>query len=112
MAYAPHTNTDFAHGQDVPLLLGSFREAEYGHTFEYAVRPNDGVDFAPDAPHIIYVGGAVGDRTRYAKVLKTVAWVATDEDAEGQPVWQKWAIKEHHNYDTAWAVGQRNRQEA
>lgn len=107
MAHAPHTNDDFANGADVPLILGGFREAEIGHWFDYAVRPDDGVDFAPDAPHVIYVGGQIGDRTRYARVLKTVAYVVTDEDEAGQPVWQKWQLRDHRNYPTSWAVSRR-----
>ena len=32
------------------------------------------------------------DGQRYAKVLKTVAYIAVDEDPNGQPVLEKWEI--------------------
>lgn len=102
MAFAPHTNTDVRHahamGNSLPLILGSFKEAEVGNFFEYAVRPNDGVDFAEDCPHIIYTGG----QTRYAKVLKTVAWVAVDEAEDGSPIFERWDIRQHRQYPTDW----------
>lgn len=108
MAYAPHNNDHVLYqlqcGQmptELPLILGQFREAEYGVTFGFAERrwPDD--EFSPDMPHVIYVGdGSV--ETRLAKVLKTVAYVVVDEDADGQPVVEKWAIKQHRAYNTEW----------
>lgn len=106
MGYANHTNTDVrtAHllgNPPMPLLLGDFREAKYGQWFEYAVRPERTfapADFAPDCPHIIYMN----ESYRFAKVLKTVAWVCVDEDEDGQPVYEKWHLKGHHHYDTTW----------
>ena len=98
MGYAPHTNTDIRDGAVLPLILGSFIEADYGHTFEYAIRPDEGIDFAPDCPHIVYVA----DRIRYARVLKTVAYIAVDEDDDGEPVLQKWQLKNHRQYQTEW----------
>lgn len=104
MAYARHTNTDVLHAlrcgnyAGPPLLLGCFKEASEGHYFEYAVRPDDGLDFAPDCPHIVYVL----DGYRYARILKTVAYICVDETPEGEPVYEKWSLKDHHYYDTAW----------
>ena len=110
MAFANHTNTDVRHaflcGQPpMPLLLGSFNEADYGSLFEYAVRPDEGLDFAPDCPHIIYFTAlrpGIDQGYRFAKVLKTVAYVCVDEDEDGQPIYEKWHLKRHHNYDTTW----------
>jgi hypothetical protein len=108
MAFAPHTNTDVHNTKDYnkfPLLLGSFVEKEFGNLFEYAVRPDEGIDFAPDCPHIVYVTNAidgVDHGFRYAKVLKTVAWVVVDEDDNGDPIYVKWDIKDHRFYDTTW----------
>jgi len=102
MGVAPHTNTDIRNGAVLPLILGSFVEADYGHMFEYAIRPDEGVDFAPDCPHIVYVGNGAGYRTRYARVLKTVAYIAVDEDDDGEPVLQKWQLKNHRQYPTEW----------
>jgi hypothetical protein len=105
MAFAPHTNTDVHHGMKLPLILGSFNEKECGGYFEYAIRPDEGIDFAPDCPHIVYVTSPIGDVDhgfRYAKVIKTVAWVVVDEDDNGDPIYEKWDIKQHRYYDTSW----------
>jgi len=109
MAFAPHTNTDVHNSKNYtkqfPLLLGSFVEKDGGKLFEYAVRPDEGIDFAPDCPHIVYVTNAIEGVDmgfRYAKVLKTVAWIAVDEDDNGEPVYEKWDIKQHRFYDTSW----------
>lgn len=106
MGYALHTNTDVRHAflcgkPPMPLLLGTFTEADHGHGFEYAVRPANSfapADFAADCPHIVYMN----DSYRFAKVLKTVAFVCVDETEDGQPVYEKWQLKGHHTYDTTW----------
>lgn len=108
MSFAPHTNTD-VHRQllsgfiptPLPLLFGQFRASETDVLFEYAERrwPDD--SFAPEMPHVIYVGGTTGPGTRLAKVLKTVVFVVVDEDENG-PVVQKWPIKQHRIYPTDW----------
>ena len=109
MGYANHTNDDVRHAlrcnspNPPPLLLGCFAEADRGNYFEYAVRPEKTfapADFAEDCPHIIYMN----ESYRFAKVLKTVAWVCVDEDESGQPVYEKWQLKKHHNYDTVWVT--------
>jgi hypothetical protein len=107
MAYAPHNNDNVHHqlrcGQvpsDLPIILGQFREADHGMVFEFAERrwPDD--TFASDMPHVIYVGKDA--EPRLAKVLRTVAFVVIDEDADGQPVIERWEIKGCRAYDTAW----------
>ena len=106
MALAPHTNNAYALGKDVPLLVGQFVEADHGHTFEYADRPAGlGGGFAPEAQHIVYVSGE--GQYRFARVLKTVAYVITDVDDDNEPVWEKWQIKRHSRYATSWAVTER-----
>lgn len=108
MAYAPHTNDQVlaqlragATPTALPLIVGQFRNAETGVTFEFAERRWSDDDFAPDMSHVVYVGdGSV--ETRLAKVLKTVAFVVVDEDADGQPVIERWEIKAHRAYDTTW----------
>jgi hypothetical protein len=109
MAFAPHTNTDVHNSKNYtkqfPLILGSFVEKESGNLFEYAIRPDEGIDFAPDCMHIVYVTpkvDGVDHGFRYARVIKTVAWIAVDEDANGDPVYEKWDIKQHRFYDTSW----------
>lgn len=108
MAYAPHNNENVRYQMrcglvptDLPIILGQFREADHGKVFEFAERrwPDD--TFAADMPHVIYVGGA-SPEPRLAKVLKTVAFVVVDEDADGQPVIERWDIRGCRAYDTAW----------
>lgn len=106
MGYAPHSNGDVkqqlyvlrAQGSTaptaLPLILGEFTEAEFGKRFEYAERRWFDDDMQPDFPHIVYVGDG---QARLAKVLKTVAYVLT---GEGEV--QKWTIKMHRQFDTAW----------
>lgn len=108
MAYAPHNNENVRYQMrcglvptDLPIILGQFREADHGKVFEFAERrwPDD--TFAADMPHVVYVGeGSV--EPRLAKVLKTVAFVVVDEDADGQPVIERWDIRGCRAYDTAW----------
>ena len=96
MAYAPLSDSDRG------LTRGQFREADHGHTFEYSA-PKEG-EFQPfrEYPSKVYVGGsgAGGDQGfRWAKVLQTVAYIVTDEDANGNPVVEKWNIRGHRRYD-------------
>lgn len=92
MAYA--TTQDY----DLGLVLGQFIEASHGKPFEYMRRGNFGGDWAADFPHLVCVNDPVGWRYRFAKVLKTVAYVVIDEDASGVPIVQKWQIKSHRIY--------------
>ena len=106
MAFAAHTNTDYGHGKDVPLILGQFRESEHGQFFEYAARPEGfGGDFAPDARHLVYVSG--GGVFRFARVLKTVAYVVVGEEENETPIEERWSIKLHNRYPTDWAEADR-----
>jgi len=95
MAYAPHTNSP---DMTAPRILGRFTGCEYGTTFEYAQRPADDTTFAPEYPHLVYVGQNTKRDFRYARVLGTVAHVVIDEGADGEPVIEKWQIKQHSRY--------------
>jgi len=76
-------------------ILGGFAEKEFGHNFEYVESDHpdvfnlyssyEGEQF----PHEVFVGC---DQSRYARVLKTVAYVVVDEDENG-PVIEKWNIR-------------------
>lgn len=96
MAFAPHTNDQVTAHNGLTLILGCFRERDHGNFFEYAIRPEDGLDFAADCPHIVFTA----DGYRYAKVLKTVAWIAVGERPDGSASYERWEIKDHRNYDT------------
>lgn len=95
MSYAPHTNRDARQSATLPVILGAFVEADFGQTFEFAQRRDD--EFAavwPEFPHIVYVHGG----TRYARVLKSVAYVVVDEAEDGSPVVEKWATRRFRQY--------------
>jgi hypothetical protein len=91
MGYAPYTNDCYTKGQG--RVLGEFREACYGHIFEYAARGTDFFpeDFQTDLPHVIFVGD--DHQARLGHVKKTVATILCDEDDL-----QKWSIKGHREY--------------
>lgn len=106
MGYAPHTNQDVQYQlaagivpTTLPMIFGQFREKDHGYTFEYAERRGFPDTFAPEMPHMIYVGNG---ETRLAKVMKTVAWIVIDEDEKGEPVYVQWKIKNHNIYNTEW----------
>ena len=68
------------------------------HWFPYAaLAPITDVGPTPEgATHVIYLGqGAAlsGWPFRFARVLRTVAYIATDEAEDGSPVWERWGIR-------------------
>jgi|DEB0MinimDraft_4_1074332.scaffolds.fasta_scaffold129381_3 hypothetical protein len=101
MGFAPYTN-DRLPADECPVL-GCFREKEFDHLFEFTDAVNSPFD---GFNHVIFVGD---NQRRFAKVLKTVAYVVCDVD--GEPVVQKWKIKEHKEYDLTgvWAQWERER---
>ena len=89
MAYWIHTKNP----------MGQFVEKEVGNYFEYSAN-NTGM--FPEYPHLVWVGGLVNDcGYRYANVMKTVAYIAVDEDDDGLVV-EKWDIKKNIKYATNW----------
>lgn len=77
------------------LTLGVFREKTRRMTFEYAT--NDDPDTMGMYPHLVFVGPR-GNDTRYAHVLKTVAYIAVDENDDGFLI-EKWDIVQHRTYN-------------
>ena len=79
MAYAPDS-VGFTYGDG--SILGQFQENEW------------------DFPHLIWVShDAVGQwNARYGKVLKTVCYIAVDENDDGTPMVEKWNITKHRTY--------------
>jgi hypothetical protein len=77
-----------------PGNIGEFREKDFGHWFTYikAVHYPDGID-PVEWPHLVDVGE--NGENRFARVLKTVAYVIVDEDENG-PVVEKWALSKHN----------------
>jgi hypothetical protein len=78
---------------DYSSLLGSFTEKDVGGRHEYSANTDD-MTASWDFPHVLHTF----DGIRYARILKTVAYIAVDEDAYGQPVVEKWNIASHRQY--------------
>ena len=76
-------------------VLGCFDNSETGAVFEYAARNAFDGDWAADHPHVIFM---VDGSIRHATIKKTVAYVVTDEAADGTPIAERWAIKRHRKY--------------
>lgn len=70
--------------------LGEFTERDFSKAFTYRLTDKAWA-LENNLPHEI----DVLDGTRSARVLKTVVYVAVDEDANGKPVLEKWHIKNH-----------------
>lgn len=71
-------------------LLGIFREKEKGNFFTFTEREtSDNWLSLEDYPHYVHVI----DGVRYARVLKTVAYIVVDESNDGKPIIEKWQIK-------------------
>ena len=70
---------------------GAFQEKDYGNWFTYEKQLNSwaGTNFA-----IHMQDGSV----RYANIMKTRAMICVDEDANGDPVFEKWIFKKHVIY--------------
>jgi hypothetical protein len=81
-----------AYFQETIPVGGQFQEKEFKRYFEYRPTQNPWA-LANGLNYEIAVGPDRIPQVRFAKILKTVAYVAVDEDAEGKPVLQKWDIK-------------------
>lgn len=93
MSYAPSSvYLDTGDGS----IVGQFKHKDTDVFFEYSENLEEMTDSWNDFPHKIWVLN--GKEFRYAKVLKTVAYICVDEDAQCQPVVEKWDIKQHKVY--------------
>ena len=81
-----------APSDQIGTIIGQFQEKDYGHYFEY--RNADKNEFG--LPHMVFCGGINNREIRFGKVLKTVAYICTDEGVNGEPIMEKWYIK--HNW--------------
>jgi hypothetical protein len=84
--------------------MGRFQLSDNNETWEiYPIMPGDNFAKEIKATHQIIPirhilksappGGTSGGYLRYAKILKTVVYVAVDESPEGGAVWEKWKTK-------------------
>lgn len=98
MSFAPDsTYFDIGDGS----IIGCFEECDTGNLFEFSRNDEEMTD-SWDFPHKVWVTTPrkyMDSGFRYARVLKTVAYIAVDEDAYGQPVVEKWEIKKRLDYD-------------
>ena len=77
-------------GTDWAGIRGEFKHRETGKFF--AFRDAGERDMALiESPHQVFVGP--DSETRYARVLKTVAYVVVDENDEGLVI-EKWPVRE------------------
>jgi len=100
MAFAPfsvYTSTGDS------TILGSFTEKSAGNFFEFSKNLDD-ITFIDvvEYPHLVWVTSPSGFDSgfRYANVKKTVAYIVVDEDDEGNPVIDKWNIKQKRMYES------------
>lgn len=89
MAFAPAA---IAHN----AILGAFVEKDHGKTFEYVAAQNCPAGWE-EYNTMIFVGP--DQMTRFAKVLKTVAYVVVGEDWDGSPIVEKWDIRRKWSRD-------------
>lgn len=98
MAFAPEA-VSFDRGD--ASILGSFVEKDNGHLFEFSHNQDLSEVWAYRFPHKIWVTTprpGIDSGYRYGTVKKTVAYLAVDEDAYGEPVLEKWQIKNLQEY--------------
>lgn len=76
-------------------MSGEFQERDYKQYFQYC--PADPTD-NPPWPEYIQKIWIQPDYFLWGKVLKTVAYVCSDENADGSPYVDKWYIQKHYEY--------------
>jgi len=87
-----------AHWTHTENPAGSFVEREVGNTFEFSGNDSN-MPYPWNFPHKIWVGGLVNDQGwRHGTVKKSVAYIVVDEDENGDPVVEKWQIRNMREY--------------
>lgn len=94
MAYAPYPN-DRRNLDTDPRILGGFVEKDFENFFEFTDLNGHPSPF-PGYEHRVFVGDQ--GQTRFARVLKTVAYIVTDEGDDGSPITEKWNIRNYREY--------------
>jgi len=70
-------------------MTSYFKERDHGNTFAYWPTQNEWAA-SQGLTHEI----ECGEVFRFGRILKTVAYVAIDEAADGSPVLEKWQIRQ------------------
>jgi hypothetical protein len=94
MAYAPI--------REIKNVIGTFKHKGYDTSFDYVINsPEDSWLPVVNYPHRVWVcnNPIAESGWRYANVKKTVVDIVVDEDAYGQPIIEKWSIKNHLTFD-------------
>jgi hypothetical protein len=94
MAFAPTEVSYPPYGDG--SILGCFDEKEYGKYFEFS---ENNEEYYTEYPHKVWVTTPwhMDGGWRFAKVLKTVAYILTN-DEDGNDVVEKWYIKKYREY--------------
>ena len=74
-------------------VVGVFVEKSVGNYFCYSANTEDSSKEWPYKVWVTHPILGLDSGWRYAKVLKTVAYLMVDEDEYGDPVVEKWLIK-------------------
>ncbi len=74
-------------------ILGQFRHAKTDVTFEYSM-----ARVRPFGAEYCYAVWMVDGSFRYAKVLRTVAYVVLAEGNGGTPITERWELRGHREY--------------
>lgn len=83
--------------QDQGKVHGVFQEREYKNWFEYRETDNWWAQ-QQGLKYEVAVCSLAKRQVRYANVLKTVAYIAVDEDENGNAVLEKWQIANHRKF--------------
>ncbi len=94
MSFAP-ASTMFVTGDG--SIRGSFKNSETDVFFEFSECPENERDFGPEFDMKVWVHG--DENFRFAKMMKTRAFVVVDEAADGSPVVEKWITKQTRFYE-------------
>ncbi len=81
-----------------PRIDGSFIEKDAGKTHFFAIGAPAWMTDEFAAEHGITHTMETLDGNRGIRLLKTVAYVAVDEDEFGAPVFEKWSIRDRRDW--------------
>lgn len=77
-------------------IIGVFHEKDTGNLFEFSDNQDMGEWAGYSYPHKIWVTSpkdGIDSGYRYGRVKKTLVEIVVDEDSNGDPIVEKWAIK-------------------
>ena len=83
--------------ENLETVVGSFVEKSVGLVHEYSKNDNN-FEGWHNAWKVCRHKLWTLDGFRYAIIKKTVAYIATGEDAYGKPIFEKWDIKQHKEF--------------